>query len=452
MKVKVKSKYVRAGLTLFTSGLALIVAYYIIHNTDSIGRGISTINGILMPFYMGIIMAYLLCPIYNWTVRRVYHNLDRRLPKKTTAYKFARFSGTVISLGVLIVAIAGFCVLVIPDLIDSILGIIAIIPDTVARLNRWFTVHIQENPELVDLLQDNLKTLTDNLLVWIQERVQPMVETLLNGVSIGIVGTFRGVLNVFIALIICVYILNSKEMFQAQTKKLILAVFKPAWAEELFELGRLSNRTFGGFINGKIIDSIIIGVICFVVMSLMGLPLATLISVIVGITNVIPFFGPFIGAIPSIVLLLIIDPIAALKFAIMVLVLQQVDGNIIGPKILGDTTGLASFWVMFAIIVGGGLFGFVGMILGVPLFAIFYVYVARFVNTRLGKKGMQTDTAVYEEFTKYDINKEDIFGKERCSAGCCEDREAVCGQGCEEEAVCGNGGVGADGQGQGAED
>lgn len=428
MKMKLKNKYVRQGLMLFAVGLALIVAYYTIHNTDSIGRGISAINGILMPFYVGIIMAYLLCPVYNWTVRRVYHNLEGRLPKKTSAYKFARFSGTVIALGVLLGAIAGFFILVIPDLIDSVLGIIASIPDTVARLNSWFVVHIRENPELVALLQDNLTTLTDKLLDWFQEQVQPVAETLLSGVSIGIVGTFRGVLNMFIALIICVYILNSKEMFQAQAKKFILAVFKPSWAEEIFELGRLSNQTFGGFINGKIIDSLIIGVICFVVMSLMGLPMATLISVIVGITNVIPFFGPFIGAIPSIVLLFIVDPLGALKFAIMVLVLQQVDGNIIGPKILGDTTGLASFWVMFAIIVGGGLFGFVGMILGVPLFAIFYVYAARFVNSRLKRKGLQTDTAVYEEFTKFHINKEDIFGKERCNAGSCEIRENVCGE------------------------
>jgi len=158
-------------------------------------------------------------------------------------------------------------------------------------------------------------------------------------------------------------------------------------------------------------------------MNLLELPLPMLISVIVGITNVIPFFGPFIGAIPSIVLLLIIDPIAAVKFAVWVLILQQLDGNIIGPKILGDSTGLASFWVMFAIIVAGGLFGFVGMVVGVPCFAVLYTYVTRFVNGRLSKKGLTTDTAVYEEFTKYDIDKEDIFGKERCNPDSCESVE-----------------------------
>ena len=212
---------------------------------------------------------------------------------------------------------------------------------------------------------------------------------------------------------ICVYILNSKEKFIAQGQKLILAVFKKERADQIFELGRLSNQTFGGFINGKILDSIIIGIICFIMMNILKLPMAILISVIVGLTNIIPFFGPFIGMVPSALILLIIEPVAALKFIIMVLVLQQIDGNIIGPKILGKTTKLASFWVMFAIIVGGGLFGFPGMILGVPFFAIVYTYISRAINRRLEEKKLETDTLLYEDFSKYDINKEDIFGKER---------------------------------------
>jgi predicted PurR-regulated permease PerM len=145
-------------------------------------------------------------------------------------------------------------------------------------------------------------------------------------------------------------------------------------------------------------------------MCLLQLPFAVLISVIVGITNIIPFFGPFIGAIPSILLLILVDPIGALKFAVMVFILQQLDGNIIGPKILGKTTKLASFWVMFAILVGGGLFGFVGMILGVPTMAVIYIYISRTVNNRLLKKDLPNNTALYENFDKYDIDKEDLFG------------------------------------------
>ena len=221
------------------------------------------------------------------------------------------------------------------------------------------------------------------------------------------------VFDFFVALIICVYVLNSKEIFIAQSRKLILAVFKTERAEKIFELGRLTNETFGGFINGKIIDSMIIGIICFIAMNLLGLPLPMLVSVVVGVTNIIPFFGPFIGAVPSGIILLIIEPMSAVKFAVMVLVLQQVDGNIIGPKILGKSTKLASFWVMFAIIVSGGLFGFVGMVLGVPVFAVLYTYIRRAVNGRLREKAMPTDTLLYEDFGKYNIEKEDLFGKER---------------------------------------
>ena len=180
--------------------------------------------------------------------------------------------------------------------------------------------------------------------------------------------------------------------------------------------GKICNETFGGFINGKIIDSIIIGILCFFAMTVLKLPMAILISVVVGVTNIIPFFGPFIGAIPSILILLIVEPIAALKFAIMVLVLQQLDGNVIGPKILGKTTKLASFWVMFAIIVGGGLFGLPGMILGVPVFAIIYANTSGAINSKLREKEMPTDTLVYEDFSKYYIDKEEIFGKERFEA------------------------------------
>lgn len=400
---------------MFAVGVALICTWFAVHNTDSLREGIHTINDILNPFYVGIILAYLLCPIYNWVVRHLYHPLENHMKSKVRAYRISRVLATVTALATLIGLIVGFLVLVIPDLIDSILGIIGQLPDTVRRANNWFVENIEQNPKLVSLLQGNLESLTDKFLKWFQEQARPAVDMVLNGVSVGVISTVNLIFDGFVALIICVYILNSKEMFQAQARKAILALFNPQKAEDIFELGHLTNRTFGGFINGKIIDSIIIGVICFLCMSLLKLPLTMLISVIVGLTNIIPFFGPFIGAIPSLILLLIVDPIAALKFLILVLVLQQVDGNIIGPKILGDTTGLASFWVMFAIIVGGGLFGFAGMILGVPCFAVLYTYVTRFINNRLAAKGHPTDTVLYEEFGKYKINKEDIFGKERCN-------------------------------------
>ena len=259
------------------------------------------------------------------------------------------------------------------------------------------------------ILQGKLANLSDTIILWAQNNVLPGAEAILTGVM----GTLGTMVDIFVALVICVYILNSKEIFVAQSRKLILAVFKTERAEKIFELGKISNQTFGGFINGKIIDSAIIGILCFIAMTVLNIPMTMLISVVIGVTNIIPFFGPFIGAIPSIIILLIVEPIAAIKFGIMVLILQQLDGNIIGPKILGKTTKLASFWVMFAIIVGGGLFGFPGMILGVPVFAILYTYISRGVNNRLKEKQLVTSTLMYEDFSKYNVDKEDVFSENR---------------------------------------
>ncbi len=413
-KINFKSKYVKMSLAIFCAGLGLLLCYYILYNTNDVRNILSEINGILTPFYMGIILAYLLCPIYNVTLRCVYRRNRGRFKTYSRDYKLARLVASLVTMLFLLGICIGFIMLIVPELINSIVGLIGDIPAFVDKISSWIDKNIVENYEMATMLHGKVDSIFQKLLEWGQKNVLPGAEAILSGVSVGIVGTFSAVINIFVALVICVYILNSKEIFQAQGKKLILAAFSKKKADEIFEFGRICNDIFGGFISGKLIDSLIIGIICFVAMSLLGLPMAVLISVVVGLTNIIPFFGPFIGAIPSIILLLFIDPWAALKFGIMVIVLQQIDGNIIGPKILGKTTKLASFWVMFAILVGGGLFGFAGMILGVPTMAVIYVYLSRVINGRLRTKDMPTGTEVYEDFSKYCIDKEDIFGKEAC--------------------------------------
>lgn len=411
---KIRSRYVKLGLTIFLAGLGILLCYYLLYNTENVKNLLGKINGILTPFYLGIIMAYLLCPIYNGTLSLVYRLNRGRFRKHLTDYKLARIVATVVSFIVLIVVLSGFFILVIPELVNSIVGLVSEVPGYIDKAVDWIEKTVVENPELAQLLEGRLESASDSIMEWGQNNMLPGMEALLTQVSMGIVGTFSVMVDFLVSLIICIYVLNSKEIFLAQAKKIVLAVFSKDRASRLFELGELCDSTFGGFINGKIIDSIIIGIICFIAMSVLNLPLTMLISVVVGLTNVIPFFGPFIGAIPSAILLLFIDPMAALKFVIMVFILQQLDGNVIGPKILGKTTRLASFWVMFAIIVGGGLFGFIGMILGVPTMAIFYIYASRFINNRLIKKNFSDKTQVYENFEKYRINKEDIFGKDSC--------------------------------------
>jgi len=413
-KIKITNQYVKTGLTLFIVGVALIAAYYTLTHPKMVLGAFDRINDILFPFYLGGVMAYLMCPVYNSTTRAVYKITKGRFAHPISDLKVARAVASLVSVATIVAVVSGLVWMVLPDLWESIMGLIANLPDTVTKVSNWVQLNLDENPQLAAFLGDKLDSIYDTAISWAQTKLVPNVESILSNVSIGVIGTFGVIIDVFVALIICVYILNSKEIFVAQTKKIILALFKPQRAENIFELGRITNETFGGFINGKIIDSIIIGIICFVVMTLLKLPLTMLISVVIGVTNVIPFFGPFIGAIPSIIILLLIDPIAAIKFAIMVLALQQLDGNIIGPKILGKSTNLASFWVMFAIIVAGGLFGFVGMVLGVPVFAVVYTYIRRGINNRLAEKELPTDTLLYEDFSKYkleDFDKEAVFGE-----------------------------------------
>lgn len=413
-KKRIYSRYFKFGMAVFLAGVGILLCYYLLYNTLEVKRFFRDINGILTPFYLGIIMAYLLCPIYNNVLRIVYKRNRGRFKSHLRDYRFARVTATIVSFIVLVVVLVGFFMLIIPELLNSIVGLVGDIPVYVENAIDWIEKTVVENPELAALLEGRLEDAAQSVLQWGQENVIPGAEALLTKISIGIVGTFEVMIDFLVSLIICIYVLNSKEIFMAQAKKFILAVFSRKHATELMEFGELCNSTFGGFINGKIIDSIIIGIICFVAMTIFKLPLPVLISVVVGITNIIPFFGPFIGAVPSIILLLFIEPWAAVKFAVMILVLQQLDGNVIGPKILGKTTRLASFWVMFAIIVGGGMFGFAGMILGVPTMAILYTYMARFINRRLEVKKLNNKTEVYENFDKYRINKEDIFGKDSC--------------------------------------
>ena len=266
----------------------------------------------------------------------------------------------------------------------------------VEDLQAWLTTDADKLPAFQKTIVTWISDAGSNLTDFIQKTLLPEYDNLASGIQAGVMGMLSFFKNFFIGVVICVYFLNSKEYFAAQSKKLILVLFKEKRSEKLLTLARFTNLQFGKFINGKLIDSLIVGILCFIFMKIFGWHYALLISCIIGITNIIPFFGPFIGAIPSALLLAVVDPKEALYFCIFILILQQVDGNIIGPKILGETTGLSSFWVMFAILVGGGLFGFVGMILGIPIFAVIYAYLSKGVNKKLAEKGYSIDLNDYK--------------------------------------------------------
>lgn len=410
MKRLLENKHARLMIMIFIVGALLIIFNQIVGNYESFSEGVGTIKTIISPFIYGFVMAYLLCPIYNATVRGLYKLLGKYVKNKQRLFSFCKLVASVVAVVCLIGAVAGLIALIVPQVIESLTGILKSLPQRLTQLSALFNdiTSKMDNKRLAMRMSEIYAQAQTNLIELAQTKLLPGMGTLVGQVSTQVLLTLKTMMNVMIGVMACVYMLNSKERFQGQFKKVILATLPKEKAEAVFDFAKFTNRTFGGFINGKIIDSIIIGIICFILMEIFGFPYPILISAIIGITNVIPFFGPFIGAIPAAIIILLVSPIHALYFLILIFILQQVDGNIIGPAILGNTTGIASFWVLFSIVIGGGLFGFIGMVLGVPVFAIIYYYFSRSINKRLEAKGLEFRTDSYEDLNKYKIDKEEL--------------------------------------------
>lgn len=411
MKRLLENKHARLMLMIFIVGALLIIFNQIVGNYESFSEGVGTIKTIISPFIYGFVMAYLLSPIYNATVSGLYKLLGKYFKNKQRLFSFCKLVASVVAVVCLIGAVAGLIALIVPQVIESLTGILKSLPQRLTQLSALFNdiTSKMDNKRLAMKMSEIYAQVQTNLIELAQTKLLPGMGTLVGQVSTQVLLTLKTMMNVMIGVMACVYMLNSKERFQGQFKKVILAMLPKEKAEAVFDFAKFTNRTFGGFINGKIIDSIIIGIICFILMKIFGFPYPILISAIIGITNVIPFFGPFIGAIPAAIIILLVSPMYSLYFLILIFILQQVDGNIIGPAILGNTTGIASFWVLFSIVIGGGLFGFIGMVLGVPVFAIIYYYFSRSINKRLEAKGLEFRTDSYEDLNKYKIDKEELL-------------------------------------------
>ena len=352
-----------------------ILFFFLIYRFQGFGDAISKLTGILMPFIYGAVIAYLLKPVCNC----VEDFLRRLLPEKMGTA--ANMLAVTISLLFGILVVYALIMMIVPQLITSVTTLYYTARNNLNDFVDWASHQeiIASNQKLLDFIEtsyDNLQDTLDNL---VRTKLIPSMQSLLSGAALGVMSFVTFLKNIVIGLIVSVYLLASRKKFGQQGKLILYSLVKPRWANLIMEEIRYADRMFGGFINGKILDSAIIGVLCYIACLIFKFPSALLVSVIIGVTNVIPFFGPFIGAIPATLLILIQNPIKALWFVLFVLVLQQVDGNIIGPKILGNTTGLSSFWVLFAILLFGGLWGFAGMIVGVPLFAVIYDVIKKLV-------------------------------------------------------------------------
>lgn len=401
MKINYNSPYLKWGITAFIVLCSTIVFFFALFRMSGVIESFHIVTQILMPFVYGLVIAYLLCPVYNFFTRNLYRKMNGILGK-TRALTCSRALSTTITMIIAFIVVGGLVSMVLPQMLDSLISVVRTAPESFTKLLDWAEAKLSSNRDINAALKMLMGDYTLKLNDWLQNDVLPWLLTFAAQVSSGLMDIMKFLKDFIIGIIICIYFLNSKELFKAQSKKLTFAILKKENARILINEARFVNRTFSGFITGKLIDSAIIGVICFVVMTIMHMPYIMLVSVIIGVTNIIPFFGPFIGAIPSTIIILTASPIQGLYFVIFILILQQVDGNIIGPKILGDSTGLPSFWVMFAILIGGGLFGFVGMIVGIPIFAIIYAYISRMVDYRLKKKKLPINTDLYKDLSDYD--------------------------------------------------
>ena len=403
--------YICWGVTALAVLLLLVAAVFVVMRWSLVAALGAKIAHILAPVIYGAVFAYLLNPVYNRVQAAVMKLTKNIIPDEKGRKRLGGFLGTLASLCLLVAVVVGLISMLIPQLINSIRGVMETLPSSINNLEIWLEKVLADNPDLEQQVMQHYGAAADYLQNWLTNVVVPNIYRIIGSVSSGVVLVVQAVFDILIGLIVMVYLLNMKEKLLAQAKMIIYGVFPLKIANKVIEEGRYVHQVFGGFIIGKLLDSLIIGLICFVLLGFANMPYVLLVSVIVGVTNVIPFFGPFIGAIPSAFLILLSDPMKCLYFLIFVLLLQQFDGNILGPKILGDSTGLSSFWVLFSILLFGGLMGFVGMIIGVPTFAVIYRLVTEFTTWRLEKKALSGNLNEYDRLNYIDETEQTYIKK-----------------------------------------
>lgn len=426
-----ESAYTKAALTILICG-GLLILFHDWIRENQISIGFETLNRTLAPVNIGVVFAFILCPVYNACVKYTYSRMlaggnkkgtsvgtmvitgtdssyDVSKEEKRRMLTVARITATMICV-LLVTGLFGLIIyFVVPQLVQNGIALANTLPQRLTALSAWLQVHFAHFPMLSKWVENLANAGTDDTIKWIQEHIlRGNAASIAGMISSGVYTAVKYVANAFIGLLIMVYLLNYKERLFAITRKLVAATCGQKRQDRLYEFAEIVNETFIGFIVGRIIDSFIIGVLTFVVMNICGISFPLMISVIIGATNVIPFFGPFIGAVPSIFLLLLERPVEAFYFLIIILLIQQLDGNVIGPKIVGNAIGISSFWVLIAVLIGGGLFGFYGMALAVPVFAVVYRYVDKLTTRSLKNKKKDSDTKDYFNLDVYGIEEKEI--------------------------------------------
>ena len=395
-----RTQYFKWGLTAFLTVCAVLVFYDTFYQDGTLQGFLSQLASILSPVLYGFAIAYLLTPVMSWLENNI-----ALLWKRCFKKELKRPSGALRLISILLTEAAVLFLLyllmsvLIPQLVDSVTTLINNAESYYRNVYRWADSLLDSDNEIAvwiaslitDRYSDGMVFLTEKILPWVQKAVVPLT----NGIWSGIRGAVGFAFDLIVGLIVSIYLMGMKEKSLARCCKAVYACLSEKKADAVMRGTRRVNAIFSGFVRGKLLDSLIIGILCFICCSLLKLPYTPLVSVVVGVTNVIPFFGPFLGAIPSAFLILLVSPKQCLIFVVFIIVLQQFDGNILGPKILGDATGISSFWVIVAILVGGGFGGVLGMFLGVPVFACIQVLVKHLVDQRLRRRNMPTEAYHY---------------------------------------------------------
>ena len=414
MKIKWNKKYTTIAVySLIVIMLAVLFVVFVF-KFDSFKSGFSWIGSVSAPLICGIVIAYIVNPLMMWIERTFFHKLVENPPpekgivmqklaeskvgstavvrtlekhgpsmeKKSRRRKIAaRALSVTIAYIIVLAAVVGICVAVVPSVAKSVVDLADQMPGYIKKLDAFLEDFFANNPEIANLISDSF-TEIGSIVNKISEMVQPA-------------GLLTGLKNVVIGLIIAIYLLFSKERLLAQTKKILFAFLKNNICQRVFYVGSRTNSIFKSYVISNLVDALIIFVAMAIGCLVMGMPYPMLLAVVCGVTNLIPFFGPFIGAIPCGILILLVDPVKVIWFELFVLVLQQLDGNVIKPHLFGGSMGLPAIWVLVSITIGGGLFGIPGMLLGVPVFAVIYLLFAEFVSSRLKKKKMPEETKEY---------------------------------------------------------
>lgn len=404
---------IRIGVMIFVTFAVSVLFFFVILRYEGFANMWDTAITAASPIIIGLVLAYLMNPVMLKLEKGNKKLLGKKMKDARKLRKWSRGLAITESVLILLVIIALLIAAIVPSLISSVAGLVKTLPDNVEKIVNFLQTGNFGDSQLADTLSNGLQNVTDYFETYATEKMLPQVQKYLTQITTGVISMLKAILNFIIGIIVMVYVMSIQETLAGQSKKIIYAVCKPRVGNVIIETFRKADEIFGGFIFGKIVDSLIIGVIAYIGCLILRMPSAVLLAVIIGVTNVIPVFGPFIGAIPSILIVLIQSPIQAVYLTIFIIILQQVDGNIIGPKILGSSTGLSTFWVMFSILIGGGLFGFLGMLLGVPVFAMIYYIVKQLVGHALRKKDLPESTLDYIKADSVDVKENKLKYNDR---------------------------------------